>query len=66
MVRPSYFCPRCGELWDMLLCDECGFTSEEFEQKPPKSRDDEVRPIKKVSHRPRVNRKEGSTDERLQ
>jgi hypothetical protein len=59
VISSELYCPECGALWDMILCDDCGFTSEEFVQKRRlKTKEKEERPQTKVSHRPRNLRKE--------
>lgn len=36
MIADEFYCPCCGELWDGLMCLECGFEDEEVGK--PKAR----------------------------
>jgi ribosomal protein L37E len=29
MVSSDYRCPKCGVLWDLKYCDECGFENDD-------------------------------------
>jgi rRNA maturation endonuclease Nob1 len=43
MISSVYYCPQCGEIWNMELCENCGHEDEDRLEVPKKykKRDDE-------------------------